>query len=724
MCPPVDRNAPGSVTAHWERVLRAHPGGHLLPPPAAGTPVAAGTPLPPGGPIGGDRQLEISELFVRADPEERRILDLLCLALVGYSDPGQGVAGGTHLVVRGHHLIRVQSRSSLTGVTAVDVPLNPAAGARWVSIVLVRIRRRPRTSQVTSAIVELAQVLDYAADPLGSDAVARAVLDRLEILTTTTTDVSVSVSGSVDLSAAPDDGDAYVILTAEGVVGTPGAALRAGRRPRVPATVRKDDYVILRIGPPRPRRTTQRSLVDLRRQHALVEIGADPAHLTEEGSYATRVARARQDVRAKKVLLASSSGDLSAAVSACREALGVSDELETFRESLASRITTPAAFWKVDDVIAAVGAAGSTAPEAATALQEGLDARLAQLLGMDAPAPDSELSIPAVTPIVVEVADDLVHHVDSREDGARFLNGLIPRMRARVLADTGVTLPGIRMRGDPNLPPGGVRVRIDEVTVLDAGTPAEARYRVDPLASELTGPPGQEGEQTFIHPLTGETGLWSIRPVPAEATEDGAPVDADEPGDDATTFGVPQYLVHTIELVARSHLTAFLGPAEVDALVTEWIKQHPDLPRSATLEPPARVRLAWVLQSLVADRVPIGDGPTILSAVGAVTAPLPDLRRIVRAALRAQLPGLGDSDRRLPLPGRLEEALLNSTEPDVIGGTHRLHLDLLAWLREADELGPVFTVVTGSLEAREIVAPIARSHHPFVTTLAAEELSR
>ena len=70
--------------------------------------------------------------------------------------------------------------------------------------------------------------------------------------------------------------------------------------------------------------------------------------------------------------------------------------------------------------------------------------------------PDSELFIPVVTPIVLEVSDALVPFVDSRQDSGRFLYELIPFMRDGLFVELGVRFPGVRARGNPGLPPGRV----------------------------------------------------------------------------------------------------------------------------------------------------------------------------------------------------------------------------------------------------------------------------
>ena len=80
--------------------------------------------------------------------------------------------------------------------------------------------------------------------------------------------------------------------------------------------------------------------------------------------------------------------------------------------------------------------------------------------------PDSELFIPVVTPIVLEVSDALVPYVDSRQDGGKFLYELIPFMRDGLFVELGVRFPGVRARGNPSLPPGAYQIQLNEVPVV------------------------------------------------------------------------------------------------------------------------------------------------------------------------------------------------------------------------------------------------------------------
>ena len=124
-------------------------------------------------------------------------------------------------------------------------------------------------------------------------------------------------------------------------------------------------------------------------------------------------------------------------------------------------------YWIVDgllDQLQADDALPRAVRDRVATAREKLTPRLDLLFGLNKRDDDAS-ELPIVTPTRVEIGDGLVPFVDSRQDGGVFLFELIPAMRERVRASTGVTVPGVRMRGDPSLPPGGFCIQVDEVPV-------------------------------------------------------------------------------------------------------------------------------------------------------------------------------------------------------------------------------------------------------------------
>ncbi len=118
--------------------------------------------------------------------------------------------------------------------------------------------------------------------------------------------------------------------------------------------------------------------------------------------------------------------------------------------------------------------------------------------------PDSELFIPVVTPIVLEVSDALVPHVDSRQDNGKFLYELIPFMRDGLFVELGVRFPGVRARGNPALPAGAYQIQINEVPVVTGqvtlGPHPRQRHR---RAAEADERAGERGDQPGDPPARG-----------------------------------------------------------------------------------------------------------------------------------------------------------------------------------------------------------------------------
>ena len=415
-------------------------------------------------------------------------------------------------------------------------------------------------------------------------------------------------------------------------------------------------------------------------------------------------------VRAVYSVLLAVSGETATARDAFTAALALADKEESVVDSVTPLIDGVDDYWALERMLQDLHEdTSSSVRDGAAATRAALGLRLDEILGLT--RGDSTLEIPVVTPIVVEVGDDLVPIVDSRKDRGVFLYELIPAMRERILASTGVNVPGVHMRGNPGLAPTAYTVQVDEIPVLSGSTVLRASFAVHPAGD---GAPEPGGELTDVHPLTGEQGLWVL-----VGSADGA-------GADGLTTA--QYLIHQIELVVRAYLARYLGPQEVDGLVDTWSGEDGDLVASVLPDAEARLRLTWVLQALVDDGVPITDWRALLTAVrdaGGITAPLRTLRRAVRARLRDQLRGPRTGRRTIPVPPEHEAALvaqLPGGGVTVSAGQPR-H-EFLRWLRQTVEVsGPAITLVTGTQDARELVSALARTEDRLITTLSEDELT-
>lgn len=674
------------------------------------------------------RQVDIAELFVRADTEQRRSHDVL--ALVRLEHEGEG-PDRHELVVLGPETIRNQASPAPTGIRARHLRLSePGDRIRALSVVVVRAARRPRVVDVVRSLTELGRCLDHRNDPGGSDAVADAVIARLEaLLAMPPDDVVVPVVGVVDpVSMAARAGESHHLLLARGapalleadldvrdgqvVTARPPLGSESSGKPGGDDKEWPDqDFVLVRIGPPPERTVVPRDIQALRLEQALYQAGveADTAvESSERESWTSRVTRARATVDAQRMVRLAVGGDTAAAQAtldaAMRQISGGAQSTpvptEALTQALAERIHTVREFWLVEEVVRGRLPGAMDTPGALTD-------RLGDLLGIRAGPPGDLDRIPVVTPFVMEIGDALVPYVDRRQDGGLFLDTTIVEMRERVRRTTGVRVPGLRARGTTLGSPDSLVIQVDEVPVRSRAVPLDRPYLV---RRSPGGPPPDGTGVTLVHPQTGEVGIWFV--------------DSTAGSSDADQLNPAEMLIFELEAVVLRHLVNYLGVQELAALLDE-AETEQELVSSRVSSPRDLARLTGVLQALVRDRVPIVDLRSILDAVeeaGGLEAPLPRLRRAARAAVRDHLPGTLPGEPVVAVPEEFAAALEAPGE-DRPWAPARTRLPVRAWLREVvAERGPVVTLVTTGQTAREGLAALVRAEHPLVTPLAAEEV--
>ncbi len=237
--------------------------------------------------------------------------------------------------------------------------------------------------------------------------------------------------------------------------------------------------------------------------------------------------------------------------------------------------------------------------------------------------PDSELFIPMVTPIVLEVSDALVPYVDSRQDGGRFLFELIPFMRDGLFVELGVRFPGVRARANPGLPPGSYQIQINEVPVV-TGQATLDHILVNDTADRLR-LMNIEGFEA-VNPATRHPAAW----VPAQHKEllEAAGL---------TTWDVPGYIILHLAAVLRRHAREFVGVQEVQAMLDQLEKAFPAVVKEVIPKVVSVLKLTDILQRLVEEEISVRDMRGVLQAVaefGQIEADNVMLTEHVRAALR------------------------------------------------------------------------------------------
>ena len=356
--------------------------------------------------------------------------------------------------------------------------------------------------------------------------------------------------------------------------------------------------------------------------------------------------------------------------------------------------------------------------------------------GLAAPdVPGAEPAGPMVTPTALHGHPALFPAGEAWAEGHPLFADYIPAMRARVAAELGVQLPGIRVRADEDLEPGRYVIILDEVPVAAGMVEPDGSFCPDVArqapGQALSGTPG-------FDPSTGEvSGVWLDEAGRAAATAAGL-----------ETWDHFAYMVRHLELVQRDHATLYLGLQELDALLAEWQagreRASPEASPAALPEEAealiaaalpdlgARLRYLQVLHGLVGEGVGVSDHAPVLRSFAGQPADHEGVGRTIEAVRLAQAAAL---------PGnRLAEAVLWCSpefEARVAAGlverrrTRALALGpeitsvLLAGIRRAlaGRAQRRTAIVTRALEVRPLVRALAEVEFPHAHVLAEAELA-
>jgi len=237
--------------------------------------------------------------------------------------------------------------------------------------------------------------------------------------------------------------------------------------------------------------------------------------------------------------------------------------------------------------------------------------------------PDSELFIPVVTPIVLEVSDALVPYVDSRQDNGRFLYELIPFMRDGLFVELGVRFPGVRARGNPSLPPGAYQIQINEVPIV-TGQATLGHILVNDTVErlKLMNVTGFEA----MNPATRQPAAWV--PEQHKSMLEAAGL---------TTWDVPGYMILHLAAVLRRHAREFIGVQEAQAMLDQLEKAFPAVVKEVVPKVISVLKLTDILGRLVEEEISTRDLRGILQALaeyGQVEADNVMLTEHVRSALK------------------------------------------------------------------------------------------
>jgi tetratricopeptide (TPR) repeat protein len=256
-------------------------------------------------------------------------------------------------------------------------------------------------------------------------------------------------------------------------------------------------------------------------------------------------------------------------------------------------------------------------------------------------------STPWVTPITVEIADDLVPIVSSEHDGGLFLFTYIPAMRERITAQFAMTVPGVLMRSNPNLKPGEYRMLLDEIPLL-SGFVSRGSWYV------LTNATADGDPDCVVDPVTGAR-CRVLTALPDSSTA----------GTGASPWTDAEFLIRHLEGALIRHLHRLVGIQTVEGLITRLAAAgHAELIAAKFTTRASKLAFSRLVRALIRDGVRIPEPERLLHAVDAERLTphgLADLLETVRGCLADCLPGNRPQVARSDLPSEIEQEVRSAT---------------------------------------------------------------
>ncbi|HSR64983.1 MAG TPA: flagellar biosynthesis protein FlhA [Xanthomonadaceae bacterium] len=319
-----------------------------------------------------------------------------------------------------------------------------------------------------------------------------------------------------------------------------------------------------------------------------------------------------------------------------------------------------------------------------------------------------------VEPLGLEVGYKLIALVDKAQGGE--LLGRLKGVRRKLTQELGFLIPAVHVRDNLELAPGAYRVLLHGVPIATGELHPERVLALDPgrVFGPLDGLPGKD-------PAFGLDAVWILPSQRAHAESLGYTVV------DAATV-VATHLSHLV----RERAAELLGHDEVQQLLAAVGKQTPKLVEDLTPKLLPLSVVVRVLQSLLAERVPIRQLRQIVEALlehGAHTQDPAVLTAAVRTALgRFIVQELNGMAAELPvftLAPALERVLQDSVsgagaalEP---GLAERLHSNLSECVTRQESRGePAVLLVPGQIRAA--IARLVRHSVPSLAVLAYGEV--
>ena len=317
-------------------------------------------------------------------------------------------------------------------------------------------------------------------------------------------------------------------------------------------------------------------------------------------------------------------------------------------------------------------------------------------------------------PLAMEVGYRLIPLVDQAQGGQ--LLARLKGVRRKLTQDLGFLIPAVHVRDNLELAPGQYRLLVHGVPVATGELVPDREMALDPgqVFGPLDGIPGKD-------PAFGLDAVWIVPGQRAHAESLGYTVV------DASTVAAT-HLSH----IVREHAAELLGHDEVQNLLATLGRSVPKLVEDLVPKLLPLSVVVKVLQSLLADRVPVRQMRQIVEALlehGAHTQDPAALTAAVRVALGRfivqEINGMAPELPVYTLAPALEQVLQDSVsgqgaalEP---GLAERLHQNLGECVsRQESRCEPAVLLVPGGVRAA--VARLVRHSVPSLSVLAYAEV--
>jgi type III secretion protein V len=335
----------------------------------------------------------------------------------------------------------------------------------------------------------------------------------------------------------------------------------------------------------------------------------------------------------------------------------------------------------------------------------------------------SQQMLPVVTPIALEVAQDLIPLVDDAQ-GSAFLNDMIPMMRDGLFYELGVRYPGLRVRGNEgDLPKGAYIIMINEIPLV-MGTVDQEKLLVNDTPDRLK-LLNIEGEPA-VNPANQSECAW-IHISHKEVAEQAG----------LTTWDAAGYMVLHLSAVLRKNASEFVGIQETQNMLEQLEQAFPALVKEVVPKAVSPFQLTDILRRLVEEEISIRDLRSILQALaewGPVENDTVMLTEYVRAALKRYISHKytrGQSTLIVYLlDPQIEETVRSSIQHTSSGSYLALEpeitQEILAAVRnEIGNLPPSAQqpVVLTTMEIRRYFRKLVELEFPHLAVLSYQELS-